>query len=829
MPSLTRAEAASRSSLLAVSDYHVELDLTSGAETFRSCTTVTFTATREGTETFIEIAPAALHSALLNGKEIAPGDLVDGRLPLRDLAAENELVVVADMAYSTQCEGLHRFEDPADGSIYVYSFVYVDHAPKVFACFDQPDLKAGYTFVLTVPEGWTVLGNTPATQETPGRWRLGPSPAQATYLTALAAGPYASFHTRHGEVELGFHCRASQREALAADADEVFEITGQILDACADMFGIGYPFGKLDQAFVPEFSVLSLDHPGCVLLREQYLFSSAVPESERETRAVVLAHGISLMWLAGLVTNRWWDDLWLGQSLADYMAHRLTSEATRFPGPPVTFAARRKGQAYVPDQRPSTHPVCLEGADVRTVQLELDRISYFKGHAVLRQLAAHVGDDALRAGLRIYFSRHTFGSATFTDFIAALSEAAGTDMTGWAETWMRTANVNTLIPELTVRDGRITEAWVRQTAPDSHPILRTHTMDVGLYYDGDRRDVHRVIVAGARTDLPALVGLPMPKLVLLNDGDLAYAKVRFDPASRAALPALLPTLKPINRAMVWCALLLGVHDGSVPAAEHLDLVCGMVAVEPELSILAEVLEQARIDVADRFLPPSGREPAMARVAAALRARLGSTAPGDERQITLFRAVVDFTADISELRGWLNGTGVPEGLTLDTDLAWRVRYRLAVLGGLAEAEIDAAYDAEPGAHAEQAAARCLAARPDRTAKEAAWTAITTDSGLSNYRLWALAEGFWQPEQTELTAPFVERFFTEMPAVAKLHGDLVLDLLLRSFYPRLAAEPETLELARAMLAREDLPPTLARRAGDHTGDLRRVVEARTAVRA
>ncbi|WP_066948129.1 aminopeptidase N [Streptomyces lushanensis] len=823
MPSLSHEEASERGSLLKVGSYHVELDLTTGPTVFRSTTKITFDAFTVGGETFLDIAPKELHSVTLNGRELDTGALVDGRFPLTGLALENEVVVVADMSYSHECEGLHRYVDPADGETYVYSFVYVDNAPRVFACFDQPDLKAPYEFALLVPETWQVLGNSEAVRTGPGRWRLTESPALASYLTAVVAGPYASFRTEHDGIPLGLHCRASLADSLKADVDEVFEITAQCLDAYTELFGVRHPFGKLDQVFVPEFSVLSLDHPGCVLLREQYLFSSAATDSERETRAVVLAHGISLMWLAGLVTHTWWDDLWLGQSLADYMAHRITSEATRFAGPPTTFAARRKGQAYVPDQRPSTHPVSLEGPDVRTVLLELDRISYFKGHSALRQLAAHVGDDALRAGLRTYFGRHAYSTATFTDFLAALSEAAGTDLTEWAQKWLRSANVNTLTPEVSVADGRITAAAVLQSAPDSHPVLRPHTMDVGLHYGNDSATV-RVHVDGARTELPELVGRPAPALLLLNDGDLTYAKIRFDPASLAALPDTLPGLSPLNRAMVWCALLLGVQDGTYPASGHLALVTRMVREETELSILAEVLEQARHDVADRFLTPRERPAAMARVADALRDRLARTAADDERLITLFRALTDFTADAGELRGWLTGDGLPEGLTLDTDLGWRVRYRLAALGELDAAGIAAALEAAPGAAAEQFAAKCRAALPDPAAKESAWTAMTSGTDLSNYELWSLAEGFWQPEQTELTAPYVDRFFTDMPGAARLRGDLVLDLLLRFLYPRYAATPGTLRSAERMLALDGLPVTLRRRAADYTDDLRRVVAVR-----
>ncbi|MER7460432.1 aminopeptidase N [Micromonospora sp. NPDC126480] len=821
MPSLTRVEAAARSSSLRVRSYHVELDLTGDDETFRSRTRIAFDST--GLPTFVDLKPHRVHAVRLNGVPVDTGALHDGRLPVQPRPGENVLDVDADMAYSRECEGLHRYVDPADGQVYVYAFVYVDNAPRVFACFDQPDLKAPYTFGLRTPADWQVLGTSPATRTGPQQWVLAESAPQASYLTTVLAGPYRSFHAEHDGVRLGLHCRDSLGDALKGDVDELFEITRQCLDAYRDLFGVPYPYDKLDQVFAPEFSVLSLDHPSCILLREQYLFRSTATDSERETRAVVLAHGISLMWMAGLVTSGWWDDLWLGQAFADYMAHRITSEATRFPGPPTTFAARRKGQAYVADQRPSTHPVAIDGADVQSALLDLDRISYFKGHSVIRQLATWLGDDALRAGLRLYFARHAHGTATFADFLSALTAATGRDLDDWARRWFRTANVTTLHSEIEVADGRIVRAAVRQTAPDSHPVLRPHTVDIGLY-DGDGVRRVRAQVDGARTEIPELAGAPAPRFVLLNDGDLTYAKIRFDPVSLAALPTVLPTLDPINRAMVWCNLLLAVADGAFPADAHLDLVTRMVAVETELSILAEVLEQARNDVADRFLHPTRRAAAMRTVAAALRRRLAALAPGDERQVTLFRALVDFSDDAAELSGWLAGSGTPAGLVVEAELAWRIRHRLAVLGALDAEGIDRALAADPGGDSAAAAARCHAARPDAAAKAAAWETITRDTSVSSYRLWALAEGFWQPEQDELTAPYVARFFAEAPALARLRGDLVLDLLLRFLYPRYAASAPTLAAAEKLLAHGELPVPLRRRVVDFTDDLRRAVQAR-----
>jgi aminopeptidase N len=593
------------------------------------------------------------------------------------------------------------------------------------------------------------------------------------------------------------------------------------------MFGVRYPFGKLDHVYVPEFSLLSLDHPGCVLVRELYLYRTPGTPSERETRAVVLAHGISLMWLAALVTNRWWDDLWVGQAFADYMAHRVTSEATRFPGPPTTFATRRKGQAYLADQRSSTHPICQDGPDVQTVLLEMDRITYFKGHSAIRQLAARVGTEALRVGLRTYFDRHAFGTATYADFQSAMDEATEDDIRQWAKLWFETSNVNTLYPEITVTDGIITAAAIRQTAPDSHPVLRPHTLDVGLYGNGTDACV-RVRIDGERTELPELVGRPAPEFLLLNDGDLTYAKIRFDERSLAALPRMLPTLSPINRGMVWAQLLQAIGDAAFPPAGHLALVSDMVSSETELSIIHEVLEQARYDVADRYLQPAERENWLAVIAGKLRSRIAETPADDERLLTLFRYLIEFSSDAAELRGLLAGDGVPAGVEMDNDTSWRIRYRLAVLGEISEAEIESAYQAEPNAQAEQLAIKARAGRPDPEAKREAWESIMRDPTLSNYQLWSLSEGFWQPEQTELTAPYVERFFTEMPDAAKLRGDLVLDVLLRTFYPRYAASEQTLAWAADLVAQQDISLPLRRRVADFTDDLRRVVNARATYR-
>ncbi|WP_412543296.1 aminopeptidase N [Longispora sp. K20-0274] len=813
MPSLTRTEAVERAALLTVRQYHIDLDLTRGAEAFGSTTRVLFSAGTPGASTFVEVQPRTLHSATLNGRDLDVASLVDGRLALPDLAADNELVVVADMAYSHEGQGLHRYVDPADGNVYLYAQSAVDQAPRILACFDQPDLKATYTFTVTAPDDWRVLGTGPATLAE-GRWHLAETAPLSTYLVALVAGPYHSVYREHDGVPLGLHCKASLAAHL--DADELFEITGQCLDEFHRLFGVRYPFGKYDQVFVPEFNVLAMENPGLVSIRDSYVFRSEPSSLDREDRAVVIAHEMSHMWFGNLVTMAWWDDLWLNEAFADSMGHRVAAEVTRYKGALTTFAAARKGEGYAADQRPSTHPVSADVPDTQAGLLNFDRISYYKGSSVVRQLTAVIGEEAVRAGLRTYFSRHAFANTSYNDFLAALGEAAGTDLSGWAAVWLREAQVNTLTPEITVADGRIVAAAVRQTAPASHPVLRPHTLDIGLY--GPATEVVRIAVDGERTELPELVGRPAPEFVLLNDGDLTYAKIRFDPASLAALPTVLPTLSGPNRATVWGALLLMAQDGALPATGYLDLAVGALEVEPEFTIVNEILTRARTEIIDRYLDPADRDAALLRLADACRKLLAGLASGDDRLVTTHRALVECSTDVAELRGWLAGSP-------DEELGWRIRYRLAILGDLTPEELAGAFAADPGAQVHEA--RCRAAFPTAEAKRAAWDAITGDGELSNYAVWALAEGFWQPEQLDLTEPYVERFFTELPAAATLRGDQVLDILIKHLYPRYAARPATVALAEALLARDDVPAPLRRKVVDLTDDLRRAVAAREGV--
>jgi aminopeptidase N len=837
MPSLTRAEAADRAALLSVDAYEIDLDLT-GAEEFSSTTVARFTCRRPGEATFIEVHPATLHSATLNGRPIDVGDLRGNRLPLTGLTAENELVVHATMAYSNTGDGLHRFTDPADGETYLYAQAFLDNAQRMFACFDQPDLKAAVTLAVTAPPAWAVLANGAGEQAEPGRWRFATTPPLSTYLVTLVAGPYHSRYAEHDGIPLGIHCRASLAADLDRDADELFEVTARCFDRYHALFGQRYPFGKYDQAFVPEFNAGAMENPGCVTFRDEFVFRSAVTEAQRAERATVVAHEMAHMWFGDLVTMRWWDDLWLNESFAEYLGTRVTAEVTPFTGTWSDFTISRKAWGYAADQRPSTHPVAPERVDDGDAALlNFDGISYAKGASALRQLAASLGDEAFFAGLRRYFEVHAYGNATLADLLSALGDQAGRDLSRWAQPWLRETGVATLRAVTVLdADGRYESVVIEQAAP-----LRPHRIAVGLYArDLDGRVVRRdqvtvdldPAVDGGRTPVPALAGVPAAALLLVNDDDLTYAKVRLTERELAALPGLLPAVAdPCARALLWSTVWDATRDAEFDPAAFVELAAVALPAEADVAVFAQVISFAAGDAVGRYLPPARRPAALAALASACDRTLKAAAPGRDLQLAAAQGLTKCAGqgEVAALRGWLDGSAVPDGLAIDADLRWAALHRLVVLGAADAAEIDAESRRDPSAHGAEHAARSRAALPDPAAKQSAWESIVSGGALSNRLLIALAEGFWQPGQEGITQAYARRYFDDMPVVATRQPAEILWRIGSVAYPRYAVTEETLAASRRLLGREGLPPALRRAVLDSADDLRRAMAAREAAGA
>ncbi|WEB43142.1 aminopeptidase N [Streptomyces yunnanensis] len=851
MPVLQRPEAEARAQLLHVDHYEIALDLTHGDEEFASRTTVHFTARTAG-DTFVEIRPAALHTATLDGHPLDPTALDDNRLPLTGLTpGPHELRLDATMRYSRTGEGMHRFTDPADGESYVYTQLFMDDVQRVFGAFDQPDLKATFALTVTAPPTWTVLANGRTEQLPDGTWRTATTPRISTYLVAVAGGPWHSVRTEHAGLPFGIHCRASLAPHLDADAEEILDLTRRCYDRYHQIFQEPYPFDSYDQAFVPEFNAGAMENPGLVTFRDEFVFRSAVTDTERQTRGMVIAHEMAHMWFGDLVTLQWWDDIWLNESFAEYMGYQVLSEATRFTDTWTDFAIARKGWGYDADQRPSTHPVAPAPQDVpdtASALLNFDGISYAKGASALRQLVAWMGEKDFLAGINDHFARHRFGNATLADFIDSLARSTDRDVHAWAERWLRTTGVDTLTPAVAEEPG----TWHLDIA---HTGNRPHRIAVGAY-DPDPGHPDRLALRDRfDVDIPA-DGHPTrhtfpqaaPALVVLNDGDLTYAKVRFDAASwETAARALSGLPDPLTRAVVWNAARDLVRDGELPPTAYLDAARTHLPHETDLAIVQGVLSFARTQIADRYLPsptPStphapgdprtARHTALTTLTALSRDLLRRTegpghGPEAGLRLTAVRAFIDSATGPESLQEWLHDGSVPGGPDLDHELRWRILGRLATLGAAPIDELDAAIAAElardQSATGQEGAARCRAALPDPDAKQAAWEALfTTDeeSALSNYLFTATAAGFWAPEQQDLLRPYVARYFAEVPALAARRGPALAKAAGRYAFPAVLVEDATLRHGERCLAEGDPTPALRRTLDDQLDDLRRALK-------
>ncbi|MEV6601607.1 aminopeptidase N [Actinoplanes sp. NPDC051346] len=836
-PSLTRAEAVSRAAAITVTGYDIALNLTGGGDTFHSRTVIAFDAAPGGTS-FVELEPAELVSATLNGVALEPSALAEERLTLTGLAATNELVVEGEMRYSNTGEGLHRFVDPADGRVYLYAHMFLDGARRIFPSFDQPDLKAPVTLTVTAEEGWLVAANGErADAARGGTWRFAPTKPLSTYLISLIAGPYHARTDSHDGIPLALYCRQALAEHLDEQADELFTITKQCFDRYHELFDVRYPFGHYQQAFVPEFNFGAMENPGLVVFRDEFVFRSAVTDGEREQRAMVIAHEMAHQWFGDLVTMAWWDDLWLNESFAEYLGTRITAEATRFTETWTTFAMQRKAWGMRADQRPSTHPVAPSDVDDTALALlNFDGISYAKGAAVLRQLVAYVGDKAFMAGLNEHFAAHAFGNATLADLLGAVSRASGRDLSAWAGVWLRRAQVNTLRAEVErTDDGRYARVTLVQTAPEEFPTLRPHKLCVGLYDHGadgvvTRRRLLEVEVDplgdDGRTPLPELTGEPAADLLLVNDGDLTYAKVRLDEASADAVPMLLPLLEnSLARALIWGAMLDAVIDAERPVAELVTLVLAALPVEREVVVVEDVLRMTR-SLVDRYPTPETRPAALELLAQACDRLVAAAEPGSSRQLAGVRGLIGASVDTVRLDGWLAGENVPEGVAVDADLRWLILYRLVVLGAAGPERIEAELAADRSAFGEQAAARCRAAVPDAGAKARAWELILRDPEASNRILEATAQGFWQPEQLDLVTDYAERYFAEVAGLLERRTGMSGERVAAAAYPSVVVSPRTRQLAAELLADPGISSIARRVVTDGDDDIRRALRARGA---
>jgi aminopeptidase N len=839
---LTQVEAADRARLLEVTGYDVAVDLTDGHGnpgdgTFRSTTVVTFRCAEPGAETFIETAAATVRSATLNG---APLDLsgfsAEKGLTLTGLAEENELVVDADFTYSASGQGLQRSLDPVDKEIYLYSQFETADAQRVFACFDQPDLKSVFTWHATVPKHWKVISNMPVDREEPAgvggkTVHFQTSPKMSTYIAAICAGPYHEVRDEHDGISLGVFCRASMARYL--DPDDLFLITKQGFDFFHEQFGVRYPLPKYDQLWVPDFNAGAMENFGCVTHAEaHYIFRSQVTDFEYEQRANTILHELAHMWFGDLVTMRWWNDLWLNESFAEWASHWCNSKATRFTDAWTTFLSVRKSWGYRQDQLSSTHPVYCEMPDLEAVEVNFDGITYAKGAGVIKQLVAYVGIDSFITGLRAYFDKHAWGNATFDDLLTELESASGRELRKFAAQWLETAQVNTLRPVVSLSaDGTYESVVVQQEAPADYPTLRTHRIGVGLYdLQGDRlvrRDLLELDVSGERTEIPALTGVRAADVLLLNDDDLSYTKLRLDERSLATVVNHIAGIdSSLSRALVWNAAWDMLRDAEMAARDYVTLVCAGLPRETDINLTTWTVRQAASAVG-QYADPQWQPAGWAKLAELSRSALAEAEPGSGWQLTWARSFISAARtpeEQAELRGWLAGDGVPESLVVDTELRWNLIQALASLGAATIEEIEDELATDRTASGEREAAIARALIPTAENKAAVWAELTGEAGVPNWLNRSLLSGFQSTKQVALTAPYAAKFFEIVGDVwARSDSEPAQEFVMLG-YPVYQISEETIALTDAWLSRDGHPASLRRLVAEGRDGVVRALRAR-----
>jgi aminopeptidase N len=848
VPNLTRIDAQTRAELLSIDSYTIELDLTSGdgapsEATFRSRSEIRFRAT-PGASTFVDLIAASIQEATLNGVPVDTSTYtpVDG-LVLTDLAADNVLVVDATCEYTNTGEGLHRFVDPVDKEVYLYSQFETADAKRMYACFDQPDLKATFTVTVTAPSHWKVITNgaVQSTDRDGGRavWRFATTARMSSYITALIAGAYHEVRSTHDGIDLGLFCRASLADHL--DAEELFTITGQGFDWFHANFGVRYAFGKYDQLFVPEFNAGAMENAGAVTFREDYVFRSRVTDAAYERRAETILHEMAHMWFGDLVTMQWWNDLWLNESFATYASVLCQTSATRWTGAWTTFANVEKTWAYRQDQLPSTHPIATDAPDVQTAEVNFDGITYAKGASVLKQLGAYVGVEAFLAGLREYFAEHAYANSTLADLLRALEKSSGRDLGQWSKLWLETTGINTVTPEIVVgADATMSSVTVVQSAPDAvskDNVLRPHRLAVGLY-DLDpagrlvRTDRVELDIVGERTEVPELSGKPVPALLLANDDDLTYCKVRLDAHSLATLigGGLGQLADSLPRALLWSAAWDMTRDGEFATRDYLALVLANVDAETDIGVVQSVQRQLRRAL-EIFADPAWAPTGWAAWAEKCQASMRAAEPGSDHQLAWVLAFLGSArtdAHVAVARGLLQGTETLPGLSLDTDLRWSIVRTLSALGSFGDDEIEAESERDATAAGARAAATARALAPTAKAKAEAWRLATVDDTVPNAMQEAVIAGFSHPTQGALVAPYAQTYFESARAVWDRRTSELAQNVVVGLFPSWTSTitPETVAAADAFLATEDLPTALARLVSEGRADVVRALAARAA---
>lgn len=831
---LTRVEAEERKSIVQYPiHYSVDLDLTQGDTTFVSTSTIQFGA-KAGESTFLDLIADEVTSVTLNGESVEPGEVfADDRIALNNLRERNEVVVTAVCRYSTTGEGLHRSVDPSDGNVYLYSQFEVPDARRVYAVFDQPDLKAVFRFSVLAPCSWIVTSNMPVerTEDTDQmtldgtlgtkpaehakRWTFAPTPTMSSYLTAICAGPYAEWHTTYQNedgrtIPMAQYCRQALKDDFAKDVDYLFDITKKGFAFYAKTWGVPYPYAKYDQIYVPEYNAGAMENIGMVTIRDSYVFSSKVTDALAERRVVTVLHELAHMWFGDYVTMKWWNDLWLNESFAEFTSTLATAEATEWKDAWATFCSGEKSWALNQDQLSTTHPIVAPINDLNDTYVNFDGITYAKGASVLKQLVAYVGRDKFFEGINHYLYRHAYSNATLNDLLTELEGTSGRDLKTWSAQWLEQAGINTIATDLhTAQDGTISELTLHQFAPTDHPVLREHRLAVGFYNEDEesgkvvRTDRIELDVDGEATTVTEAAGKPRPQFLLTNDDDLTYTKLRFDDESLAFATANLYRFDDaLARAVIWLVLWDMTRDGELAASDFIGTTLKLLSTETESTTFRYAL--ACLSTTVWHYTDRTKRAAIAQHTAQALLDLAKQAPaGSDMQFQLISAYLTYgvegdSAFADTVRGLLSGSLVLEGLELDNNFRWSLVRALSSINAIDEADIQQELERKDTTENREFALAARAARATAEAKAWAWNEAIHDEVLTNAQLESVAGGFASTPSQELAEPYVKEYFDSAEWIWNHKSFHMAEALLEGLYPRYADPATLVELGDKWLA-------------------------------
>jgi aminopeptidase N len=825
MASLTQDAARARADLISVHGYEIELDLTGLAEgtTLRSRSIIRYRAA--GAHTFLDVAAESVE-AWLDGERLPAEAFADERLRLDAPAGDHVVVVESTTSRTTERSGIHRSIDPGDGQVYVWTSFEPDDARRVFACFDQPDLKATFAVAVRAPSEWVVASNSAPDEvvDVDGHrvWRFAETPRLSTYLVVVTAGPFHEIRRTIDDYDLGLLARRSLAGYLDEQADELFELTSAGLRFFGEQFALPFPQARYTQVFCPDFQG-AMENWGCVTWMDSFVFRSEPTATERELRAVILLHEMAHMWFGDLVTMRWWDDLWLNESFADWAAVWATAQATEFTGAWASFVGSRKESGYTADRSPATHAIRQPVASVEAAKASFDMITYAKGASVLRQLAAYAGQDGFVAGLRTHFARHSFANATLDDLLGAVGPASGRDLSAWSREWLLAAGTDTVSVRTTLNGEVYAAVEVLLVPPAAHPARRPHRLALGVYDVRAGAPVLRerieLDVEGPGTPVPALTGAPAATLLLLNDGDLTFARVRPDEAGLAALQRYGPSLPdPVSRAVARLTLWHLVDDGLLPAVDVVDYVVRALPIETQASVREGLLKTGVAAVQDwsstSAAVAAGKKLAQACIDLAARSeREGDSATWTSALQAALEVGYDraLLAELDKLIG------------SNVDLRWRWLIRSASIGDYDEDALRRALASDPDPDAPTRVIAVRAARPQLEAKREVWQAAFIQRSVPLQAYGALGAAFWDPAHADVLEVFADEFLAGLPALSE-SGMTATMATVGNLFPRHGIGADFPERARQAANGEGISPLVKARVTERAATLERMLRAR-----